>query len=90
MADEELAHRVHKLLNNYVLEPEDLKQHEYVALKEYFPRDAAYVREFLKVRQQMIEEGTWTDAHEPTDREKRLNRYEAGEGMVSPDDLDEA
>lgn len=77
------ARRVRKLLNNGALEPEDLTSNEFRVLNKHYPDLGLWVKYFLEIRQEMIQNGEWTEAHEPPDRPQRFRRYEKGEGIVS-------
>lgn len=82
------AHRVLKFMKNGLLEPEDLRPNEFRLLKEHYPHAARFVRAWLEERAEMIERGEWTDEYDPPDRERRIARYERGEGLVDPHDAE--
>lgn len=78
------AKQVHKFIKNGLLVPEDLKHNEIRLLREYYPSDYHYIKWWLETRQEMIENGEWTEGHEPPDNDRRIKRYERGEGIVDP------
>lgn len=81
-SEEDEANKVHKFLNCGLLEPEDLKPEELRALKHHRHQTYLFVKYFLEERERSIENGEWSQNHEPPDRERRIKRYERGHGVV--------
>ena len=76
------ARKLYKFIQHRLLEPEDLKHNELRILRQYFPEEYAWIKHFLEQREEMIRNGEWTAEHEPVKRKQRINRYDAGDGIV--------
>lgn len=83
-ADE--AKKVYKFMKAGVLAPEDLKPNEFRLLKTYYPGTAQFVRNFLELREEKIRAGEWSEECEPPKTDRRIKRYENGNGIVDPYD----
>lgn len=82
--DTDEARKVYKFLKCGVLEPEDLTHNEVRLIRQYHPQVYHFVKWWLENRSEMIENGEWSEDHEPPERKQRINRYENGESIVEP------
>lgn len=82
--DSDEARKVYKFMKCGVLEPEDLTRKEFSILQKYYPSAGRFVQHFLENRQSQIEKGEWSEECEPPDRDRRIKRYENGNGLVKP------
>lgn len=87
-SDSDKATKVHKLLNNGLLEPEDVTHQEFRLLRQHYPGTAGFIRAFFEVREEAIQAGEWSERHEPPDNSRRIKRYERGEGIIEVYDPD--
>lgn len=87
--DKHEARRVQKFIKSGLYEPEDLKPNELRLIGKYYPDVYDYVKTFLEVRHKKVKNNEWTEKHEPPDRNRRIKRYERGEGIVEPIDHEE-
>lgn len=86
--DADEAAKVRKFLKNGVLHPEDLTHNEIRLLREHHPRTYHFVRWWLETREEMIDNGEWTEDHEPPDTERRINRLDNGNSVATQYDDD--
>lgn len=82
--DSDEARKVYKFMKCGVLEPEDLTRGEFRLMRNHYPRVHRFVQRYLEGRQEAIENGEWSIEDEPPDNDRRIKRYEQGNGLVKP------